>query len=160
MIYLTFGSTGIEGFENVAQQLIDAGTQCIMSTTHIKNAPCIPGIFAARYLPLWEILRRAQLVVCHGGMQTVYQALAAGTPVLTLPSHLETALTTVAIVQADLGSTVPHYRISQDPMLLTSYVEEMLADQALRSRVRHFAETIDSAASLSAAVEVAEALAS
>ncbi len=160
IIYLTFGSTGIEGFEYAARQLIDSGTQCVMSTAHVADAARVPGIFAARYFPMWEILKRAQLVVCHGGTQTVYQALAAGTPVLTLPSHLETALTTVAIVQAGLGSTVPRNSIAQNPTLLTNCVETMLTDRALQSRVQDFAATIDSAASLAAAVKAAEELTS
>jgi UDP:flavonoid glycosyltransferase YjiC (YdhE family) len=150
----------MDGFENAARQLIRAGIQCVMSTAHLKDVPRLQGIFSARFLPLTDTLRLAQLVVCHGGTQTVYQALAAATPVLTLPSHLETALTSVAIVQAGLGCTLPRNSIAHDPNLLTSCVEIILADSALKSRVQDFAMTIDSSASLSAAVEVAEALAS
>jgi hypothetical protein len=73
---------------------------------------------------------------------------------------METALTTVAIVQAGLGSTVPRNMIAADPKLLNSCVQATLKDHELQSRVQDFAMTIDPDASLSAAVEAAESLAS
>jgi UDP:flavonoid glycosyltransferase YjiC (YdhE family) len=89
----------------------------------------------------------------------VYQALACGTPVLSLPGHLETAVTAIALVQAGLGATLAASAVAADARLLRRAVESLLADDALRARVSAAAATIDDAAALRAAVDAAESLA-
>src|SRR5262249_11767903 len=110
-----------------------------------------------RYLPA-EILKRARLVVCHGGTQTVYQSLASGTPLVMMPDHLETATTTIAVVQAKLGVTLSPAAIAAHSMRLRQAIESMLGDEELRARVAKVAKEIDDAAALRIAVETAEGL--
>jgi UDP:flavonoid glycosyltransferase YjiC (YdhE family) len=155
LVYLTFGSTGRAGFAAAIKQLANARMQVAVTTAHLDKEPPLPRLLAARYVPA-EILRRAAVVVCHGGTQTVYQSLACGTPVLSLPGHLETAVTTIALVQAGLGATLAASALAQDARLLRRAVESLLADEALRARVK--ATHIDEAAALGIAVETAESL--
>ncbi len=158
LVHVTWGSTGGDGFERAVKQLASARIQITATTAHVKKAAGMSRVLTARYLPA-EILKRAQLVVCHGGTQTVYQSLAAGTPVLTMPGHLETALTAIALVQAKLGVSLAPSAIAQNSALLRRTVEAMLADSELRARVATAAAEIDDAAALRAAVEAAESLA-
>jgi UDP:flavonoid glycosyltransferase YjiC (YdhE family) len=158
LVYLTFGSTGRAGFAQAIKQLGNARMQVAVTTAHLDKAAATPRLFTARYLPA-EILRRARLVVCHGGTQTVYQSLACGTPVLSLPGHLETAVTTIALVQAKLGATIPASAVGADSLLLRRTIESLLADEPLRARVAAAAPAIDETSALQAAVETAESLA-
>lgn len=62
-----------------------------------------PNVFAADYLPGLEAARLASLVVCNGGSPTSHQALAAGVPVLGLPSNLDQFLNMQTIETAGAG---------------------------------------------------------
>jgi UDP:flavonoid glycosyltransferase YjiC (YdhE family) len=155
LIYLTYGSTGGEGFSLAVKQLANARMQVAVTTAHLQKVADMPRLLVARYLPA-EILRRAKVVICHGGTQTVYQALASGTPVVTLPGHLETAMTSIALVQAQLGVSLAPSAVANKPGLLRQTVESLLTDDQLRRRVA--AVRIDDAAALRVAVETAESL--
>ena len=48
-----------------------------------------PNFRFARHAPGSKLLERSAALVFHGGNGTMYQALAAGVPMLALPSHLE-----------------------------------------------------------------------
>jgi UDP:flavonoid glycosyltransferase YjiC (YdhE family) len=157
LIYLTYGSTGGEGFARAVKELANARMQVAVTTAHLRKVADMPRLLVARYLPA-EILRRARLVICHGGTQTVYQSLAAGTPVLTLPGHLETAMTGIALAQAKLGVSLAPSAVANKPGLLRQTVESLLADDELRRRVATVAKGIDAAAALRIAVETAESL--
>jgi UDP:flavonoid glycosyltransferase YjiC (YdhE family) len=159
LVYLTYGSTGGAGFAQAVKQLANLRLQFAVTTAHVDSFSSMPRVLAARYLPP-EILARARLVVCHGGTQTVYQALSVGTPVLSLPGHLETALTTIALVQAKLGVTVAPSALAADAGLLRRTVESVLKDDALRQRVKAASAGFNDAAALATAVEAAESLAS
>src|SRR5262249_29738106 len=147
-----------DGFAAALKQLGNDRMQVAVTTAHLDKVASMPRLLTARYLPA-EILRRAQVVICHGGTQTVYQALSVGTPVVSLPGHLETAVTTIALVQAQLGVTVAPSAVAANPRLLRQSVEAVLADGALRARVAAAAPTIDEGAALRATVEAAESLA-
>jgi UDP:flavonoid glycosyltransferase YjiC (YdhE family) len=155
LVYLTYGSTGGPGFPEAVRQLGSA-LQVAVTTAHLETVPDMPKVRVARYLPP-EIMGRARVVVCHGGTQTVYQALSMGTPVVSLPGHLETAVTAIALVQAKMGVAVAPSALAGNPKLLRRTVEAVLADAALRSRVAEVG--IDHAAALQAAVDDAESLA-
>ena len=44
-----------------------------------------------RFAPVGELLRQAQLLVCHGGQMTIFEALMQQVPVLVVPFHPEQA---------------------------------------------------------------------
>src|SRR5204862_1096209 len=65
------------------------------------------NVKAAEFLPGDAAARRAALVICNGGSGTAYQALAAGTPVIGLPSNLDQYLTMSAVVAHEAGIAIP-----------------------------------------------------
>lgn len=58
------------------------------------------------------VLARAHLVVCHGGSGTVYQALAAGVPVLGRPENQDQHLVTRAVEAAGAGMFLDPRRLN------------------------------------------------
>jgi UDP:flavonoid glycosyltransferase YjiC (YdhE family) len=70
-------------------------------------AEALPGnIHVADYLPGMKAAARADLVVCNGGSPTTQQALAAGVPVLGLPSNLDQHLNMRALERSGVGLLV------------------------------------------------------
>jgi UDP:flavonoid glycosyltransferase YjiC (YdhE family) len=81
-VAVTLGSTG--GGDDLAarlsQTLVDQGWE--VRTSRRLQRGKMPGSLA-------ELLRWSDVVVCHGGAGTVYEALAAARPVVTLPSNVD-----------------------------------------------------------------------
>jgi zeaxanthin glucosyltransferase len=58
------------------------------------------------WVPQQAVLRHADLVICHGGMNTVLDSLAAGVPLATVPLAFEQAATAARLEFAGVGRTV------------------------------------------------------
>jgi UDP:flavonoid glycosyltransferase YjiC (YdhE family) len=91
IVYVTLGSSGPPALMSVVLEGL-AGLPVIVTvaTAGQKLRGEIPAnTFVADYLPGGQVVGRARLVICNGGSPTTQQALAAGVPVLGLPSNLD-----------------------------------------------------------------------
>lgn len=158
VVYLTFGSTGRpEVFARVAEALASLDAQLVVSTADlIAEAP--GEVFTARFMPGWSILERADLVVCHGGTLTVYHALAAGTPVIALPSHVEQGVTGIGLNRSGRGVAVPQTALDDDPELLARIVTRLLGAEPLVRAAAAGADPERGAGALRAAGEAVDEL--
>ncbi|HKP01384.1 MAG TPA: glycosyltransferase [Nitrospiraceae bacterium] len=89
--YVTMGTSGsLRIARMVAQSLASDGWQVLMATADGGTMTgWMDGIWVDNYLPGLMVAERADLVVCNGGSGAVYQALAAGTPILGIPMNLD-----------------------------------------------------------------------
>src|SRR4051812_2997369 len=105
LVYVTIGSSGELGaLPAVIQGLDGLPLNALLSTagrTKLANLPS--NIQAAPLLPGDVLCRKARFVITNGGSSTGYQALAAGAPVLGIPSNLDQYLATAAIVKGGAG---------------------------------------------------------
>jgi len=105
LVYVTIGSSGELGaLPAVIQGLEGLPLNALLSTagrTKLANLPS--NIQAAPLLPGDVLCRKARFVITNGGSSTGYQALAAGAPVLGIPSNLDQYLATAAIVKGGAG---------------------------------------------------------
>ncbi len=88
LAYVTMGSTGPLGqMRAIADALLETGCQvvCTTATSEPEAWPERRGLFAARYCPGSAISAVADVVVCHAGNGTIYQALSGGAPVVGVP---------------------------------------------------------------------------
>ena len=85
------GTSGsVEIARMVAHSLARDGWQVLVATADAGNKTgWMDGIWVDNYLPGLMVAERADLVVCNGGSGAVYQALAAGTPILGIPMNLD-----------------------------------------------------------------------
>ncbi|BDU75689.1 glycosyltransferase [Mesoterricola sediminis] len=63
-----------------------------------------PGVTAFGFAPMGDLLARADLLVCHGGQQTVFEALAAGVPTAVFPFHPEQAQNGLCLERLGAGA--------------------------------------------------------
>lgn len=105
LVYVTLGSSGAASLlPDIAQALSQLAVVAAVATAGRVAVEALPqGIYAAPYLPGQEAARQARLVVSNGGSATVYQALAAGTPVLGIASNMDQYLTMQAVQRAGAG---------------------------------------------------------
>jgi len=113
-------------------------------------------ILATGYVPFSAVLPRAALIIHHGGIGTVAQAVAAGIPQLMVPRAFDQFDNAARIERLGLGRTLAAgcYRAAA----AAAVIREMLQDEPMRARCRSYAGRIDSAAALGTACGRLEAL--
>ncbi|MEO9064685.1 MAG: nucleotide disphospho-sugar-binding domain-containing protein, partial [Burkholderiaceae bacterium] len=105
LIYVTLGSSGQS---QVLPALVDALSRLplsVMVATAGRIAmDAVPdNVHMADYLPGATAAQRADLVISNGGSPTSYQAFAAGTPVLGIPTNLDQFLNMRAVCGSGAG---------------------------------------------------------
>jgi UDP:flavonoid glycosyltransferase YjiC (YdhE family) len=105
MIYATLGSSGtMKAVPPVLEALGDMDVDVVFSTAARftpKNAP--PNVHVIDMIPGDLAARKASVVVCNGGASTGYQALAEGTPIVSIPSNIDQLLAATAMRDAGAG---------------------------------------------------------
>ena len=108
------------------------------------------------YLPFRALLPRVALLVYHGGIGTLAQAIKAGIPHLVVPNGHDQFDNGWRIEQIGLGRSIPQTAYRAQPVV--SAIRELLDDRDAEARRQDFARRIDSDASLTRACELIEAL--
>ena len=95
VIYVTLGSilgeVRADAFHALIGAVRDLGYTVVVTVGHNGETSSLaarfPGVHVATYIPQRHILKRAALVVCHGGINTLLGALTHGVPVLVVPTE-------------------------------------------------------------------------
>jgi len=105
VVYVTLGSSGrSELLPTVLEALAGLPVTVIAATAGRVSIGSTPAnAFVADFLPGEAAAARARLVICNGGSPTTQQALAAGVPVLGIPSNLDQYLNMQAVAAAGAG---------------------------------------------------------
>lgn len=147
-IYLTMGSTGLlkgllgRTFEALGRAeyrfLITTGGQ--VDDDLLALAP--PNFRFAKFASGSQLLKKSQALVFHGGNGTMYQGLAAGRPMIALPSHLEQEMNFRAALTMGFGLRLSSRRVTGIQILnaLQRVLDEphfIRSSQALSGAVRN-----------------------
>ncbi|MES1182189.1 MAG: nucleotide disphospho-sugar-binding domain-containing protein [Myxococcales bacterium] len=108
IVYVTLGSSGDrDALGPVVAGLDGLPIRGVLATAGRPRPRYLPNNFrVAEYVPGDLLARQARFVVTNGGSSTGYQALAAGVPVLGIPSNLDQYLAMQAIGNAGVGVTL------------------------------------------------------
>jgi UDP:flavonoid glycosyltransferase YjiC (YdhE family) len=116
MVYVTLGSSGdVAALPTVLAGLDGLPIRGVLSTAGREAPQKVPANFqVAEYLPGELLASQALFVVTNGGSSTGYQALAAGVPVLGIPSNMDQYLAMQAISGAGAGITLRSGGLTRD----------------------------------------------
>lgn len=79
--YISMGSTGnLKNLHRLIKIMSQKGWQILTTTAGLTSISS--QVFAADFARGSELLKRSQLLVCHGGSGTIYQAASEGVPVI------------------------------------------------------------------------------
>ncbi|MBI2424789.1 MAG: glycosyltransferase family 1 protein [Candidatus Hydrogenedentes bacterium] len=155
-IYITMGSTGLlEGLLRRSYALFaTAPYRFIVTTGGQVSEACMaeaPANFRfATYAPGSKLLEHCEAMVYHGGNGSMYQALAAGVPMVALPSHLEQKVCTLLLKQHGFG-LIGSGRHTGAAKLLRM-INEVVENPEYRTNARRFSQDVlDSTAASKAA---------
>jgi len=97
-----------------------------------------PTNYLADLLPFTQTAAAVNVVVSHGGSGGLYPAMAAGTPVLAIPSNADQHMSTAVLVENGAGLGV---RVEDaNEKRLYSALEKLLGDPQFSRRAREWAE--------------------
>jgi UDP-N-acetylglucosamine transferase subunit ALG13 len=125
-----------EGFDGLVEAADRAAVELdLVGLAQIGHGRYLPAVLAwRRFLPAAELRRRlaeARLVVCHGGMGILGDAMRAGRPIVAVPRRGATSAGHPANDQAALVERLARHhpiRICPSPAELTPVLRAALAD--------------------------------
>jgi UDP:flavonoid glycosyltransferase YjiC (YdhE family) len=161
LIYLSLGSLGSADV-SLLQRLVD-----VLGTTRhraiVSKGPLGDQIrlhermTGANFLPQPAILPLVDLVITHGGNNTVTEAFHHGRPMVVLPLFWDQVDNAQRVDETGLGVRLSTYGFGDDE--LTGAVDRLLEDAALRSRMAAMSARIQGALGTARAAELIEQVA-
>jgi UDP:flavonoid glycosyltransferase YjiC (YdhE family)/predicted Ser/Thr protein kinase len=138
-VFVSLGSSGpVRALPALLQALSKLPVAVIVSTSGRAMPPEGPATYVAGLLPFTETAAEASVVVSHGGSGGLYPAIAAGTPVLGIPSNADQHLSTAVLEESGAGLGV---RVEEaNRRRLRGALEKLLFDPQYRKSAQQWAE--------------------
>ena len=121
----------------------------------VPNPP--EHVRVAGRVPMLALMPRLAAVVCHGGLNTVSEALAHGVPLVVAPIRHDQPVNASLVAAAGAGLRIPFNQFS--PTQLRSAIDTVLSDPAYRSAAAAIGRSFAAAGGSRAAAEQLEGLA-
>jgi MGT family glycosyltransferase len=138
LIYLSMGSLGsadTELMRKLISELADQPYRVIVSKgPQAKELDLAPNMAGAEFLPQTSILPKVDLVITHGGNNTVTESLYFGKPMVVLPIFWDQHDNAQRIDETGFGVRLDTYR--HEPEELTGAIDRLLTDRKLSERLR------------------------
>jgi MGT family glycosyltransferase len=158
LIYLSLGSLG-SGDVELMQRLVDAmaesGHRVIVSKgPQHEQIKLYDNMVGAEFLPQTSVLPHVDLVITHGGNNTVTESLYFGKPMVVLPLFWDQYDNAQRVHETGLGLRLDTY--GHEPQELRDAVDRLLADEGLRERLAAGARELQSAPGTVVAADLIE----
>ena len=129
VIYFSMGSTGYsQFFEQAIGTYGKSDYQCIMTTAGMVELSNIPdNFFVTDYAPGSKLMEKSDVVVCHGGNGTIYQAMSKGVPIIGIPTMHDQEFNLDRVEELGIGIHLSELKFK--PSHLIQSVEKILNDK-------------------------------
>jgi MGT family glycosyltransferase len=137
LVYLSLGSLGSADLP-LMQQLVASLTgtpyRVVVSKGPLHDQLELPdGMTGAEFLPQASLLPHVDVVITHGGNNTVTECLHHGKPMVVLPLFWDQFDNAQRIHETGFGRRLPTYEVGRDE--LVGAIDALLADTALAARL-------------------------
>jgi len=158
LIYLSLGSLGGADVE-LMQRLVDvlAGTRhrfIVSKGPQAERITLADNMVGSQMLPQTKVIPQVDLVISHGGNNTVTETLHFGKPLIVLPLFWDQYENAQRMAELGFGVRLDTYGFADDE--LTGAVDTLLADTALRTRLAAMGADIRARNGLRAGADVIE----
>ena len=161
LLYLSLGSLGsgdVELMQRLVDTLTDSPHRVIVSKGPQHDQINLGGnMVGEEFLPQTSILPQVDLVITHGGNNTVTEALYFGRPMVVLPLFWDQYDNAQRIAETGLGTRLDTY--GHEPAELLAAVDALLGDEALATRLRALSAQLQAAPGTTRAADLIEGLA-
>jgi MGT family glycosyltransferase len=162
LLYLSLGSLGsadVELMRTLIAELAEIPYRVIVSTgPQHDQLELAPNMAGAEFLPQTSILPQVDLVITHGGNNTVTESLYFGKPMVVLPLFWDQYDNAQRVHDTGFGVRLDTYGHAREQ--LTSAVDGLLADDVLKARLAAVSSRLQAAPGTERAAALIEQLAS
>jgi MGT family glycosyltransferase len=161
VIYLSLGSLGSADTELMGR-LID-----LLGATHHRVIVSLgpqhealrlhDNMVGAEFLPQTSVLPLVDLVITHGGNNTVTESLYFGKPMIVLPLFWDQHDNAQRVQETGFGVRLDPYRFRDEELL--GWIDRLLADREMAGRLQTMARRLQAAPGTVQAAEMIEAVA-
>jgi MGT family glycosyltransferase len=161
LVYLSLGSLG-SGDVELMRRLIgflaetDHRVVVSMGPQHAE-LELAPNMVGAEFLPQPAVLPHADLVVTHGGNNTVTESLHFGKPMVVLPLFWDQYDNAQRMDELGLGIRLAPYEVERDQ--LRGAIDRLLGDEALARRLAGISARLQAQPGTAVAADAIDALA-
>ena len=161
LVYLSLGSLGsadVELMRSLIGSLADSRYRVIVSKgPQHDQLELAPNMVGEEFLPQTSILPQVDLVITHGGNNTVTESLYFGVPMVVLPLFWDQYDNAQRIDETGFGARLPTY--AHEPGELSGAIDRLLADEALAARLEAISARLQAAPGTERAANLIESLA-
>jgi MGT family glycosyltransferase len=137
LLYLSLGSLGsadVELMDRLIGLLTGSPYRVIVSKGPQAELVKLPdGMWGQEFVSQTRIVPHVDLVITHGGNNTVTECFHAGTPMVVLPLFWDQYDNAQRVDELGFGARLDPYRCTQEELL--GAIERLLGDQDLRTRL-------------------------
>jgi MGT family glycosyltransferase len=159
LVYLSLGSLGsadVELMRKLIAELAEAPYRIVVSKgPQHEELDLAENMAGEEFLPQTEVLPKVDLVITHGGNNTVTECLHFGKPMVVLPIFWDQHDNAQRIDETGFGARLDTYRHSGEE--LTGAIDRLLADEELRARLAATSQRLRSARGTERAADLIEA---
>lgn len=161
-LVFTFGSAmqhGGEHFQMASEVTQQLGQRAVLLTHDRRQLPASlpPTVHYEPYVPLGDLLPHTALLVHHGGIGTLAQALAAGIPQVVIALSHDQPDNARRIERLGAGAGLSASRLRRDA--LAAAIHRLLTSNDVQARCHDLAQRLDGRQAREAAADYIEALA-
>ncbi len=161
LVYLSLGSLGsgdVALMQTLIDTLADAPVRVVVSMGPQHDQLRLAGnMSGAEFLPQVSVLPQVDLVITHGGNNTVTEALWFGKPMVVLPLFWDQYDNAQRLHETGFGVRLDTY--GHAPEELTGALDTLLADRALHERLARVSAGLQAAPGTAIAADVVERVA-
>lgn len=145
-VYFSLGSDSLEELAEHFGMLTEKGMQIVVAcgkTEREIGQSSIPHVYFEEYVNTDSLLPLCDIVCCHGGNGTLYQAIAFGLPIVAVTTHAEQYYGARRIQQLGLGSVITLEEINEVGFdILLQRVLQVLEKPAYRAQAESFSRNL------------------
>jgi MGT family glycosyltransferase len=160
LVYLSLGSLGsadVVLMNRLVEVLADTPHRFIVSQgPQHELIELADNMWGQEYLPQPSILPMVDLVVTHGGNNTVTESFHFGRPMVCLPLFWDQYDNAQRVDELGFGVRLPSYTF--EPADLTGAIDRLLADHSLRTRMKAIAARLQAAPGTEEAARLIESI--
>jgi UDP:flavonoid glycosyltransferase YjiC (YdhE family) len=133
LLYITMGTTGLLDFFHRVYELLEASEMNALITTgdQVQDLQSIDGkIYIEPYIDGDIAAEKCDLVICHGGNGTIYQALLHGKPIIGIPTVPDQQFNMRRVEALGVGRMLSWKDFSNNPSTLLDLARSILSDES------------------------------
>jgi len=145
LIYMTMGTTGIGDFFHKVYEIFKTSEMIAIITTGAQatGIETIDGkIYIESFIDGDLVMEECDLVVCHGGNGTIYQALQHGKPVIGIPTIPDQRFNMRRVEALGIGKMLSWRDFSNNPESLLELIRFVIKERSFYQNALKFKDIL------------------